>query len=156
MIFKISLVPTSDGNDGIGSVSELKEIYNLVEIKTTEADSARKKKKHSDPFDSSDSVELPIPIATRFFDWQQNEGCRYGHQRDRQVSGLQLYWFWYLRDKKRLSVKERCPFYGGVIRKERFGYRVVPEYYIGFGIFGTKSEILETNNMFLALIVFAS
>ena len=50
---------------------ESQESYDLVEVKTTEADGKRgsgsgRKRKPSDPSDV-DSVELLIPIATRIF-----------------------------------------------------------------------------------------
>ena len=46
-------------------IRESQKSYDLVEIKTTEMDSKRRKLKRN-PSDS-DSIELPIPIATQFF-----------------------------------------------------------------------------------------
>ena len=69
----LSFVPTSDVSDvsgivsGIGIARTLRSSGNQNDVSDGSRSVVGRKRKPSDPSDS-DSVALPIPIATRFFD----------------------------------------------------------------------------------------
>ena len=78
---QLSLVSTSDVSgivSGFGIARTLRSSGNRNDVSRS---GGERKRKHSDPSDS-DSVEFPIPIATRFFDLHWNGKAPYASDSD--------------------------------------------------------------------------